>query len=346
MIRNSPRKVLLTLGLLFLCSGIGYSWGFFGHKVIQQLAIYGLPKDMQGFYHRHMALLVETSVRPDERRDHDPQEAPRHFIDLEAFGANPLEEMPQVYTQAAAKYSADTLQKYGVVPWQILKLKERLTQAFFRKDTDSILYYSADLAHYIQDAHVPLHTSLNYDGQLTGQHGLHSLWESKLPEQNLSSYSLQHNKARYLPNPQQEIWNVIKASHLLVPKVLALEKQVSETFTQDTKYIVTERNGRTRKSYTDAFSTAYNQALGTMVQDRMRAAAEQTSSFWYTCWVDGGKPDLEKLLPTPRTKTEKSQLKQEQKAWKKGTLQEKDLLLTKIRFSLMNVVEWVSNTLS
>nr|WP_255478682.1 zinc dependent phospholipase C family protein [Rufibacter sp. XAAS-G3-1] len=337
------RKILLLLAFIFTAPISGFSWGFFGHKVIQQLAIYGLPKDMQVLYHRHMALLVETAVRPDERRNADPKEAPRHFIDLEAFGEHPLENMPHAWDAAAAKYSADTLQKYGVVPWQVIKLKERLTQAFFRKDLDSILYYSADLAHYIQDAHVPLHTSLNHDGHLTGQTGLHSLWESKLPEQNLSAYNLKHRKAQYLKNPEQEIWEVVRASHVLVPQLLAIEKQVSQNFTQDTKYTVTERNGRSRKTYTDAFATAYNQALGTMVEDRMRAAAEQTASFWYTCWVDGGKPKLDRLLATPRTKAESKQLQQEQKAWKKGTLQEKDLLLTKIRISLMNVVEWVSS---
>ncbi|ALI97991.1 zinc dependent phospholipase C family protein [Rufibacter tibetensis] len=346
MVYNSLRKVLLVLGIILSCSILGHSWGFFGHKVIQQLAIYGLPKDMQGFYHRHMAHLVETSVRPDQRRNDDSTEAPRHFIDLEALGEKPLEEVPHTYPAAAAKYSTDTLQKYGIAPWHIIKMKERLTRAFQRRDTDSILYYSADLAHYIQDVHVPLHTSLNYDGQLTGQHGLHSLWESKVPEQNLASYNLQHNKARYLANPQEEIWGVVRSSHLLVPKLLEIERQVSQNFTDDTKYTIVERNGRSRKNYTDAFSSAYNKVLGTMVQDRMRASAEMTSSFWYTSWVDGGKPDLDKLLAMPRAKAEKKQLKNELKAWKKGTLLEKDLLLTKIRISLMNVIEWVSSSLA
>ncbi|RNI31037.1 zinc dependent phospholipase C family protein [Rufibacter latericius] len=346
MFYNQISKTILTLAIILSTSISGYSWGFFGHKVIQQLAIYGLPKDMQAFYHRNMAHLVETSVRPDERRNSDPKEAPRHFIDLEAFGDHPLDNMPRGWEAAAAKYSADTLQKYGLVPWEVIKLKERLTQAFYKKDKDSVLYYSADLAHYIQDAHVPLHTSLNHDGQLTGQTGLHSLWESKLPEQNLSTYNLRHHKARYFKSAEQEIWEVVRASHALVPQLLAVEKQVSQNFTEAAKYTVSERNGKTRKNYSDAFATAYNQALGTMVQDRMRAAAEKTASFWYTCWVDGGKPDLNQLLATPRTKEEKKQLKQEQKAWKKGILQEKDLLLTKIRISLMDVVDWVGATLS
>jgi hypothetical protein len=39
------------------------------------------------------------------------------------------------------------------------------------------------LGHYIGDAHVPLHTTSNYNGQKTNQHGIHGLWESRIPEQ-------------------------------------------------------------------------------------------------------------------------------------------------------------------
>ena len=54
--------------------------------------------------------------------------------------------------------------------------------AFIEKDSDKILKYSADLGHYIADAYVPLHTTENYNGQLTGQKGIHAFWESRLPE--------------------------------------------------------------------------------------------------------------------------------------------------------------------
>jgi hypothetical protein len=35
-----------------------------------------------------------------------------------------------------------------------------------------ILFIAADLGHYIADAHMPLHTSDNHDGQLTDQKGI------------------------------------------------------------------------------------------------------------------------------------------------------------------------------
>ncbi|QHL87144.1 hypothetical protein GU926_06745 [Nibribacter ruber] len=325
------RKILFTLSLILACSAMSMGWGFYGHKVIQQLSVYALPKDMQAFYHRHMKYLVDAAVRPDERRNTDSAEAVRHFIDVDYFGPNAVNEMPESWAAASAKYPVDTLTKYGLVPWHVVVMQQRLTRAFQQKSVDSILFYSADLGHYIQDAHVPLHTTLNYDGQLTDQHGLHSLWESKLPEQNLPGYSLKHKQAQYLANPEHAIWEVVRGSHKELPNLLALEKQVTKQFTDQTKFVVTERNGRTRKNYSDAFAKAYQEALGPMVEQRMQAAAHMTASFWFTCWVDGGRPNLKNLLATPYTKAQAKQFKQERKAWKKGQLQKKDLLLTKGR---------------
>ena len=44
------------------------------------------------------------------------------------------------------------------------------------------LFFSATLGHYMGDAHVPFHAVLNYDGQLTNQHGIHARFEAMLFE--------------------------------------------------------------------------------------------------------------------------------------------------------------------
>ena len=43
---------------------------------------------------------------------------------------------------------------------------------------DDVLRTAADLGHYLADAHVPLHTTGNYNGQRTNQTGIHALWET------------------------------------------------------------------------------------------------------------------------------------------------------------------------
>jgi hypothetical protein len=90
--------------------------------------------------------------------------------------------LPRGWNEAAAKYTEDTLVKYGIVPWWIQTMHRRLTAAFKEKDGAKILKLSADIGHYIGDAHVPLHASSNHNGQHTGQHGIHGFWESRVPE--------------------------------------------------------------------------------------------------------------------------------------------------------------------
>ena len=154
------------------------SWGFLIHKTVHQLAVYELPKSIQPFFYKNIEKLVYDAPRPDIRRNKDSTEATKHFIDLEAYGKNSANEMPTNWKEAVKKYSRDTLLKYGYVPYHVLQMKEKLTEAFRSQNKDSILFYAADIGHYIADANVPLHTTINYDGQLTDQKGLHSLCAS------------------------------------------------------------------------------------------------------------------------------------------------------------------------
>jgi hypothetical protein len=304
------------------------SWGFLVHKTIHQLAIYELPKPLSVFYYKNMKLLVDSAGRPDLRRNRDSMEASRHFIDLEAFGDSAAWKMPFKWEEAVIRYSKDTLLEYGYVPYHIITMKNKLTDAFKSKNRDSILFYSIDIAHYIGDANVPLHTSLNYDGQLTNQKGLHSLWESLVPESEIQQYILHSgHKARYLSNPEQEIWNCIRRAHLLLPDVFGKEIEVSKSFTEKTKYKIQTRRGREVKTYSDEFVKAYAGQLGNTVNEQLKHSTNMIADFWYTAWVDAGKPDPTTFQTI--AKTDKKSLKKEKKAWQKNELLSSGLLLSK-----------------
>lgn len=319
--------LLIGLAALVLLS----SWGFLVHRTINQLAVYQLPKSMQTFFYLQMDYVVKHSVRADERRNTDPTEAPKHFIDAEAYGGDSaLWEMPTEWKAAVARYTKDTLEKYGYVPYWVMVMKDRLTEAFRQKNRDSILFYAADLGHYVGDAHVPLHTTLNYDGQLTGQRGLHSLWESTIPELHLKEYKLYNRyRAKYLKDPEATIWNVVRTSYSMLDKMLAEEKEASKGFVDSTKYNVQMRNGRESKRYSAAFARAYAARLDHTVNQRLLLSANRIADFWYTCWVDGGKPDLNTLLATPPTKAQKRKLKEEWKLYKKNQLLQNNLLIAR-----------------
>lgn len=310
---------------------IGSGWGFLVHRTVNQLAVYQLRGDLQRFFFQNKQYLVQNAPRPDLRRNEDSTEASKHYIDLEAFGDSAAWRMPSDWDSAIKSVSRDTLLKYGYVPYEVIAVKQKLTAAFQKKNKDSILFYAADLGHYISDAHVPLHTTLNYDGQLTGQDGLHSLWESFIPELELDTYNLRsRRKAKYLKDPAAAIWVAVRISHSLVPGVLQLEKEVSRGFVDSTKYRVQVRRGKEERRYSTAFARAYANALKPTINDQLLASADVIADFWYTAWVDAGKPDME-AITRQLTKADKKQLSAERKAYRKNQLIRDSLLLARKR---------------
>ncbi len=317
-------KNVLFFFLLITLFIIGSSWGFLVHRTVHQLAIYQLPKPMRGFFYSYMDSLVKHSVRPDLRRNSDSTEATKHFIDLEAFGDSAAWKMPMNWDDAVKQFTKDSLVKYGYVPYHIITMKNRLTNAFKQHNTDSILFFAADIGHYIGDANVPLHTTLNYDGQLTNQRGLHSLWESFIPDLELEQYNLySRHKAKYLDDPKEAVWKSIRRAYLLLPSVFNEEKEASKEFNDSTKFVVQTRNGRQTRLYSPAFAKAYSKRLQKTVNEQLIHSADLIADFWFTAWVDAGKPDLSKLLANS---FDKKELKKEKRAYKRNELIEQKLL--------------------
>jgi hypothetical protein len=295
------------------------SWGFFGHKTINRLAVFTLPEPLVGFYKQNIDYITEHAPDPDKRRYTDSSEAPRHYIDLDHYETVfPIDSMPQGWKEAVAKYTEDTLKAYGIVPWVISWRIKELTDAFKEKNKDRILKLSADLGHYIADAHVPLHASENYDGQMTGQKGIHAFWESRLPELFYKDYNFFVGKAVYLDSPMCAIWNAVMGSFAACDSVLEFEKALSKKFPADKRYTLTQSGNKTIKVYSEEYSKAYHDTLNGMVERRMRASIRMVGSVWYTCWVNAGQPSLSGLSGVKMSKEEKKKLKEEENEYKKG----------------------------
>lgn len=317
------KKIFFSTLLLALVIGLS-SWGFLVHRTVNQLAIYSLPAPLQSYFHDEMAYLVENAPRPDIRRNTDKTEDTKHFIDLEMFGPNASFDMPMDWESAVKKYGVDSLKKYGWGPYNAMMQMEHLTQAFKSKNKDSILFYAADLGHYIGDLHVPLHTTTNYDGQLTGQKGLHGLWESYIPELNLNDYDLySKHKAVYLKNPAEALWKDIRKANALLPEMFAKETKLTAKFTPETKYKTMVRYGKETKAYTKEFAEAYAMELGPTINGQLIASANLLSDFWFTAWINAGKPDL----GSSRSIT--NELEVELKSYQSNQLIKNDLLLSK-----------------
>jgi len=325
-----PAKNITSFLALVIILISGGSWGFLGHKTAHQLAVYALPSKMQRFFFKHLDYLEANAVRPDERRYSDKTEAPKHFIDIESYGDSSEWKMPYTWDEAVAKYSKDSLVKYGYVPYQVLFVAQQLTQAFKAGNADSILFYATDLGHYVEDANVPLHTSVNHDGQLTNQKGLHALWETNVPETTIEGFNLySRHSAKYLKHPEQTIWQAVRRAHDLLPEVFGTEKNISQHFTDSNKYVTHTKNGHPVKVYSTAFSKAYADSLQGTVNRQLLYAADLVADFWYTAWVNAGKPDLTALLPTAFSKEDKAALRKQIRSYKSNHLLQDSLLLSK-----------------
>ena len=261
--------------------------------------------------------LEEHSVDPDKRRYALPDEAARHYIDLDQYGIYPYDSLPRNWNEARIKFSEDSLRAHGIVPWWIQTMMQRLTNAFKEKNQVKILKYAAEIGHYIADAHVPLHTTRNHNGQLTGQKGIHGFWESRIPELLANNeWDFIIGKADYLPKPAAFIWARVLESAAAVDTVLGLERALTEKFSTDQKYAFEERNEVILRQYSESFSRKYDQALKGMIERRMRLAIYSVASFWYTAWINAGQPDLQKLSNKELSQEEQREFEVLNLAWK------------------------------
>lgn len=291
------RYMVFKRGLLILLAVLSYnvcnSWGFFAHKSINRLAVFTLPKPLFGFFKQNIDYLTEHAVDADKRRYSAEGEAPRHYLDADHYEqVLPLDTIPRYWKDAVARFTEDTLQAYGIVPWHIQLMTYQLTEAYKEKNTERILRLSADIGHYIADCHVPLHTTENYNGQFSGQHGIHGFWESRLPELFSSEYDFFVGRASYLENMPDAIWDAFEASVAARDSVLSFEKELNNHFPPDKKYAFEDRGNANVKVYAYDYAKAYHTLLNGMVERRMRAAISLTGNIWYSCWINAGQPDL------------------------------------------------------
>ncbi|MDQ3049922.1 MAG: zinc dependent phospholipase C family protein [Bacteroidota bacterium] len=287
------KAILVASLLIAIFCTCSYCWGFWAHQRINRMAVFSVHPDMFGFFKHHIDYLTTHAVDPDKRRYAMEGEAACHFIDLDRYGDHPLDSIPQRWKDAVEKYTEDTLMAHGIVPWHIEKMMYRLTNAFKEKNFTKVLKYAADLGHYIGDAHVPLHCTQNYNGQLTGQHGIHGFWESRVPELLGEEYDYLTGRCRYIPNPLKEAWRIVADSYQAHDSVLTFEKLLSSKFPADRKYAYEQKGNVTVKVYSREYAIAYDQMLNGMAERRMREAIIMVASFWYTAWVNAGQPVLD-----------------------------------------------------
>jgi len=244
--------------------------------VVSALALRSLPAEPRTWYAGREAEVCDHASDPDHWKQ-DKKEGPRHFIDLEPYGGPG--QLPRTLDKAQAKIGGDYYH-LGVLPWIIQDRWRDLVAAFQKGDPDQVALATAILGHYIADAHVPLHTTLNHDGQLTGQKGIHSRWESGLVERYIQEENLSVSSAHTDPNFLERPWEWLKTSYALLPQLLADDLAADRTTPK-------EERGPVR---TKAYWTILWAQQGPIVTQQLQDAGQHLGDAMLNAWIAAGKP--------------------------------------------------------
>jgi hypothetical protein len=279
------RFLLASVGALIVCAQVPVgAWGFDVHRLIAERAIALLPTDIRPYYEKYRITFIEHAIDPDLWRSAGfEEEPPRHFVDLDAYGAPPFAALPHDYDEAVRKFGREFVNKNGTLPWRAAEISDRLVKAFAdmnRPDPgyayDNVKFFSSVLAHYVADAHVPLHATLNYDGQLTGQSGIHSRFEAELFERYRSRLTVAPRSIAPVGSVRDFVFDTLLASFPLAEKVLEADRTAAAG----------------RDVYDDGYFAMFFGSVRPILERRLADSITASASVITAAWIEAGRPPL------------------------------------------------------
>jgi len=304
------RKFIFTLIALFLIFQFkienANSWGFEAHKKITELAIdiilnlqsvKGVEQQkfnsLKKFLEANKATIIERCIEPDMVRNELKDEQFNHFIDIDRYGSYPFEELPRDKRKAIEKFGFENVQKNGLLPWRIADVMDSLGEAISNQSNEKMLRYFSWIAHYVEDAHQPLHVTENYDGQLTNQPGIHSRFETELVKHMISKNGLNFNPKRLaselvnfepISDKVKFAFDIVLESYNYIEPILEADRFAKDKIPVEKLYRVEKRDGRTRYIYSDDYYSIMNERLGSLVLSRMEKSAVRLAYIWLNVW--------------------------------------------------------------
>src|SRR5438105_6333465 len=281
------RKTLVVAAALLaalLAPSRAWAWGFTGHRLIMSRAIDLLPPQLKPFFEHYRTEVVVRAIDPDLWRSVGWDEDPNHYVNLGAkeYGAYPFTELPRDYEAAVEKFGTATLRRYGLLPWRAAETFGDLRHTFdgFHRGTaygpSDLILFSAVVGHYIQDAHQPLHATNNFDGQLTGNDGIHNRFERDLIEKFESRLTLKPAATAAIANVRDFAFEALIASHQEVDAILEADREAAAG----------------KASYDDGYFERFFVKTRPILEARLSAAIAATASVIITAWERAGRPVL------------------------------------------------------
>lgn len=303
---------LLFLFAFFILSILKFEearpWGFDAHRKITEVAIdliLNLDKFdkveqsklnfLKKFLSENKNIIIERCIEPDMVRNEDKDEQYNHFIDIDRYGNYPFSELPRDKKMAIEKFGFETVQKNGLLPWRISDFTDSLALSISKSDREKMLKYFSWLAHYVEDAHQPLHVTENYDGQLTNQPGIHSRFETELVKYLMQNDELKFDikelkaelkKSSIVSDRVNFAFEIVLESYKFIDDILNADSYAKSLIPPEKLYRVEKRDGRTRYIYSSEYYSIMAGKLKNLVYDRMSKASIRLATLWLTALAE------------------------------------------------------------
>ena len=279
--------IWLIIVPLALTSFVG-AWGYDGHRRINYIASKQLKGPFGQFLKNNSDPLKWYAVAPDYNKDIDSEEFHRHFIDADYYDEYPFTKIPKKYEELISLYGEDKIRKYGIAPWAINETCERIIDLLKKNQLEEAIYNMGVVGHYIADLHMPLHTVINYNGQFSGNDGIHKRWEHRLVDEYVKKIK-PVGKIEKVEDPWSFSMKIVKESFKLHSLIL-------EADTKARKLLTKEQADRLNSYDVLSFEKPYLDSLfddtGNLLNERMGRAVMRLASLWNYCWEQAGRPKL------------------------------------------------------
>jgi hypothetical protein len=261
------------VGLALTCT---YGWGENAERLVANKAVDTLPREMGTFFDANRQFLAQHVSDAGQLDAKIAADEDKNYIELDHYGMFPFSALPRSYNAAVRKYGRRTVDKYGLLPWQIGLYSKKLTDAFRAQDWSDAKVSAAALAHYVTAAHDPFNTTMNSDGKLSDQAGVRERFDAGLVNRYQLFFFIKPNEATFISDPTDHAFEMALSAHSWLENVLLADRRAHQ-----------ETN-----AYDDAYYDRFYSQAGAVLVRQLSDAATDVGSYWMTSWINAGRPQL------------------------------------------------------
>ncbi len=284
------RRIIFIQFIIFLAVGPAHGWGNDGHVRINRAAAIAVP----GPFGDYLALYAETlavhAPDPDRWKKDDRQEGYRHYIDIDLYTEPPFSDLPLTEEQLIERFGQKNVNRWGIGPYYIAEYSKKLITQLQAGEWEASLIPLAALGHYVADMHMPLHVVANYNGQLTGNDGIHFRWEVPLIDDFIDTvvaYPVLEDWQLPFDDPLTQAFAIVRESYPLHFAIIHADSLARAAIPPEQRELLSGYDPLPDDS--EYYDILYRET-GELARQQLNRSATRVAAYWYYCWLQAGSP--------------------------------------------------------